>query len=1644
MASNVDLTRDPNSVNINNNIVNGVHDYQDMYINAELTALRKGRTQISTGLGVSTEETLVANFMGSNQNTGTSDNMNYTTNYYCGSNNEGDTQYESFGIETINVKINSSYVPQVTIRFVDLRGLSFFNNDTSPYKILFDFPPPIFNLRIKGYYGGTLQYKLHLVKYDTEFDSANSNFIITANFIATTFAPLSDVLFRYVTNAPLIGKNINDILSIENEVPETTFDFILRLRELRTYVNDELKNTESLKTYDKLSLDTNAITRALIALSNYDEGILSTYGVPVMFTTEFDDSSNIPKQIGLNYLNKYILRIENYKQNQKETTIKERLYIGYVSYEKNNQYNKFNAVLSDYSKDLLSRTKSINSLKTKPKIGVPIELVVNNAPKKFIAIDVTEFYLILHNNLNYLNEEKNTISGEQILIMNNSITRILGMKPTIYNVFKLILGDTDTFFEQLQATAVAAEKHHKNYVSEIIKMSREVDQNEEKPTIYSFPLIIDNNERVSPKIIEEKIPEPFPELIFVGNFIDTFIDQSKVTEAYEMLGATNSNGSYKWFPISPIDCDIVSTDLRSPYASLYFSDLSGINAVMSVLLTRYYILTQYALPNKLTSDDNKFRERYTKLFADAEATNVLLGSPEPKILQALEIFANKYRNNIDGFYDSFLATEIPEYTELENEEYQIIGGNEIYINKENPAYRGVELYSETLAKQIISPESTNQLSIFVEATKKEWYMFFADDKIEESYEFTIQNTILITDLYSEGEPDKNNTRHIMYGFGNQGLRMFEEPVMKFFGIENTSSIEILEELLVSGNSNFNEITNFNRNNTRRIGNTGVFHDYIVVLSKSLSFNTFEHKTKLDEGGLFANILILSNFGTTVGMFNTTKPLSLNDRIFRTPSLVEIPRYLCAYVGSLIVAQREEANGNFSIMELLLFLNDNTYNNGHFVAADYYDSNNNLSSLDESFFVDEYTSFIDSSLFQTVRDSLTVLVTDILDSSTTTNSGYNRDYEEEFEKHLRDTIYNIAIVTPMIERQNIVIYGNNTFSFKNINNKYTPLLIANKDDNLKKTSDLFFKTFLNSLISKIGLKSDAIANEEVNEQKIKGDDDIINQTYYSFKNINDKWLTKPYQGTAKSFDITEYSPKGYPFKGNKDNLIDLFSFVDRAMNPAGDTMIDPDILLDMFDNPNASVYSVLGAILSKNHFNFYPLQNFMTDNWDDTFKIDVSDKVSAESAFICQYIGGSSNYPSNISGNGFTKDCIIDLGAMEANDFRTLDLESIDFETNNKNFDYGNVKAFSVKFGEQNQSMFKGIKINSKEFPETNESLKILSNIAGDQKLNAPTQKAQNLYSVYESRSYTAKVETVGNAMIQPTQYFQLENVPMFNGAYLILGVEHDIKPNMMSTSFEGVKILNFPIPRVTNPATAFPFPDRLKGVMGQTSGGGAVTMSKERLNQLKSVFGVDISHHNGILNWDSIMKNGDVDDPEIKFAFVKVSQGTGFVDEAANKNTINAKKHGIKIGYYHYVEEFNKFDVVQNATDQANHFMNTVGELPAPDFPLVMDIETHVIKNTKINNTLFMKTFMDVLNENGFKSIVYSGGWWLNPNANPVFSDYPFWFSRYVGTPEITDPILPNGYNNWDIWQFSSNGRLGGYSGVIDINVMTQTFFDKY
>jgi hypothetical protein len=73
-------------------------------------------------------------------------------------------------------------------------------------------------------------------------------------------------------------------------------------------------------------------------------------------------------------------------------------------------------------------------------------------------------------------------------------------------------------------------------------------------------------------------------------------------------------------------------------------------------------------------------------------------------------------------------------------------------------------------------------------------------------------------------------------------------------------------------------------------------------------------------------------------------------------------------------------------------------------------------------------------------------------------------------------------------------------------------------------------------------------------------------------------------------------------------------------------------------------------------------------------------------------------------------------------------------------------------------------------------------------------KTQTLYPVYANRSYNCTVEMMGCMNITPLMYFQLNNLPMFKGAYMIINVSHKITANDFITTFTGVRVSKYKIP----------------------------------------------------------------------------------------------------------------------------------------------------------------------------------------------------------------------------------------------------------
>lgn len=128
-----------------------------------------------------------------------------------------DPTTEMFGISSIDISYANYVVPEVTIDFVDVRGVSLFAQEEAAhnsegyadttvegsfFKSFFSFPYPKFTLYVKGFYGEPVSYELTCSDFRAKFDSKTGNFGAVAKFVGYAFSFLGDISLTSILAAP--------------------------------------------------------------------------------------------------------------------------------------------------------------------------------------------------------------------------------------------------------------------------------------------------------------------------------------------------------------------------------------------------------------------------------------------------------------------------------------------------------------------------------------------------------------------------------------------------------------------------------------------------------------------------------------------------------------------------------------------------------------------------------------------------------------------------------------------------------------------------------------------------------------------------------------------------------------------------------------------------------------------------------------------------------------------------------------------------------------------------------------------------------------------------------------------------------------------------------------------------------------------------------------------------------------------------------------------------------------------------------------------------------------------------------------------------------------------------------------------------
>ena len=200
------------------------------------------------------------------------------------------------------------------------------------------------------------------------------------------------------------------------------------------------------------------------------------------------------------------------------------------------------------------------------------------------------------------------------------------------------------------------------------------------------------------------------------------------------------------------------------------------------------------------------------------------------------------------------------------------------------------------------------------------------------------------------------------------------------------------------------------------------------------------------------------------------------------------------------------------------------------------------------------------------------------------------------------------------------------------------------------------------------------------------------------------------------------------------------------------------------------------------------------------------------------------------------------------------------------------------------------------------------------------------------------------------------------------------------------------------------------------------------------VRGVDVSKYQGEINWSMLQKQ------EIQFAFIKATEGSGFVDSYFEKNWEKANETDLRVGAYHF------FSFDSKGETQADNFINTVPDNQS--LPPVIDIEfyddkaNHPPEPSEVKKEL--QVMVNRLEEHYDQGvIIYTTVEAYDLYIQNDFAQADIWIRDVLKKPSLSDQ------REWTFWQYTDREQLEGYSGeenFIDMNVFngSENEFDEY
>ena len=197
---------------------------------------------------------------------------------------------------------------------------------------------------------------------------------------------------------------------------------------------------------------------------------------------------------------------------------------------------------------------------------------------------------------------------------------------------------------------------------------------------------------------------------------------------------------------------------------------------------------------------------------------------------------------------------------------------------------------------------------------------------------------------------------------------------------------------------------------------------------------------------------------------------------------------------------------------------------------------------------------------------------------------------------------------------------------------------------------------------------------------------------------------------------------------------------------------------------------------------------------------------------------------------------------------------------------------------------------------------------------------------------------------------------------------------------------------------------------------------------IKSIKGIDVSVHQGNINWDRVRNDG------VEFVFIRLgyrgyTEGKLYVDKNFHKNIQGAQAAGLKVGVYFYSQAV----TVNEAVNEANLVLRELEGYDL-DYPVAFDIEGAPARNARTvgmsvqRATDIVNAFCGTIKESGYTPILYTYAKYMIESLDlSQLTQYDTWMAQYYKVPFYPYQMA--------CWQYTGTGRVDGISTHVDLNI---------